>query len=175
MRHALFFLLVVVVTVVVLAPVEVIAAAPDAEQFTPFVQEAHYGFSGVITQIRSGMLFVRSENNLRPRVISPAKADRVGLHDAKVGESVNILVDSGNVLMDASRTDQFFPDHQFIAGRLRYADPYWGEVQLSTPEGPKHFEVDPLAGSKLSVLQEGMPVTVELDADNVMVDIHWRR
>ena len=175
MRHALFFLLTVGVSVIVLAPVDVSGAPSSAEQLTPFVQEAHYGFSGVITKIRSGMLFVQTENSLRPRVISPAKADRVGLHDAKVGESVNILVDSGNVLMDASRTDQFFPDHQFIAGRLGYADPYWGEVQLSTPDGPKHFDVDPLAGNKLSVLQEGTPVTVELDADNVMVDIHWSR
>jgi len=168
MRYALFVLLTIVVAVVGAAPA-------TAEQLTPFVQDAHYGFTGVITKIRSGMLFVTSENSLRPRVISPVKADRVGLHDAKVGDPVNILVDSGNVLMDASRTDQFFPDHQFIAGRLHYADPYWGEIQLATPEGPKTFEVDPLAGSKLSVVQEGTPVTVELDADNVMVDIHWSR
>ena len=46
------------------------------------------------------------------------------------------------------------------------------EIQLSTPEGFERFDVDALAGSKLSVFQEGDPVTVELDADNVMIDIH---
>jgi hypothetical protein len=35
--------------------------------------------------------------------------------------------------------------------------------------------VDALAGSKLSTLQEGTPVTVELDADNVMIDIYRGR
>ena len=146
-----------------------------AEPMTPFVQTAHYGFSGVISKIRSGILFVKTEKGLQPRTVSPSKADRVGLHDAKVGEQVNLLVDSGNVLIDVSRTDRFFPDHRFIAGTVRYSDPYWSEIQLSTPDGPASYEVDPLAGSKLSVLQEGMPITIELDADNVTVDIHRGR
>jgi hypothetical protein len=151
------------------------AVPADAEPMTPFVQAAHYGFSGVIAKIRSGILFVKTEKGLQPRTISPAKADRVGLHEAKVGEQVNLLVDSGNVLIDVSRTDRFFPDHRFIAGTVRYSDPYWSEIQLSTPDGPASYEVDPLAGSKLSVLQEGMPITIELDADNVTVDIHRGR
>lgn len=146
-----------------------------AEQPTPFVQSAHYGFSGVISKIHSGMIFVQTETSMQPRVISPTKADRVGLLNAKVGETLNLLVDSGNVLMDVSRTDRFFPEHRFVAGRIHYADPYWSEIQVSTPEGSASYEVDPLAGSKLSVLEEGMPVTIELDADNVMVDIHRAR
>ena len=36
-------------------------------------------------------------------------------------------------------------------------------------------DVDALAGNKLSVFQEGQPVTLELDADNVMVDIYRGR
>jgi hypothetical protein len=35
--------------------------------------------------------------------------------------------------------------------------------------------VDALAGSKLSVFHEGAPVALELDADNVMIDIHRSR
>ncbi len=168
MRYVLSFL--------VLGAFLAMAAVPvDAQPMAPFVQDAHYGFSGVIAKIRSGILFVKTEKGLQPRTISPSKADRVGLHEAKVGEQVNLLVDSGNVLIDASRTDRFFPDHRFIAGTVRNSDPYWSEIQLSTPEGPASYEVDPLAGSKLSVLQEGMPVTIELDADNVMVDIHRGR
>ena len=49
------------------------------------------------------------------------------------------------------------------------------EIQLSMPEGFERFDVDALAGSKLFVFQEGVPVTVELDADNVMIDIHQSR
>jgi hypothetical protein len=90
------------------------------------------------------MLFVMIDTSLHPRVIRPTKAERVGLYDAKVGETVNILVDSGNVLMDVSRTDQFFPEHRFIEGRLHYTDSSWSEIQLSTPGGPASFDVDPL-------------------------------
>ena len=58
------------------------AVPADAEPMTPFVQAAHYGFSGVIAKIRSGILFVKTEKGLQPRTISPAKADRVGLHES---------------------------------------------------------------------------------------------
>lgn len=150
-----------------------IAGAESTQDIT--VQGAHYGFSGVVSRIESGMLFIRTDTSLQPRAISPNKADRVGLHKAKIGDTVNLLVDSGNVLIDVSATDRFFPDHQFVAGTVRYADPYWHEIQLSTPEGTTTFEVDPLAGNKLSVLEDGTPVTLELDADNVMVDIHRGR
>ena len=168
MRLILSFFLTVGVMLLVALPA-------GSEPPTLFVQGTHYGFSGVITKIESGMLFVTTDASLQPRVISPTKAERVGLYDAKVGDTVNLLVDSGNVLMDVSRTDRFFPEHRFIEGRIHYADPSWREIQLSTAEGPASIDVDPLSGSKLSTLQEGMPVTVELDADNVMVDISWSR
>ena len=135
----------------------------------------HYGLSGVISKIESGVLFVKTPHNLQMRTISPNKADRVGLHEAKTGETVLMLVDSGNILLDVTKAGQAFADHRMIVGTLHYADPYWNEIQISTPEGFERFDVDTLAGSKLSVYQEGASVTVELDADNVMIDIHRSR
>ncbi len=132
----------------------------------------HHGLSGEITKIRSGVLFVKTPHSLQSRAISPNKADRVGLHEAKTGEPVLMLIDSGNVLLDVTRADRPMADHRIVAGTLSYADPYWGEIQISTPEGFERFEVDALAGSKLSVFQEGAPVAIELDADNMMIDIH---
>ena len=154
---------VAVVFVLLLAPV-------GAAQSEDIVLGSHYGFSGVITKIESGMLFVKTDSNLQPRAISPNKADRVGLYNAKVGDPVNMLVDLGNVLIDASATDQS-PDHVFVVGTVRYSDPFWHEIQLSTPEGTTTYEVDSLAGNKLSGFADGAPVTLELDADNVMIDI----
>lgn len=152
-------------------PVSPVAVAQAGE----VMMGAHRGFSGVISKIESGMLFVKTPDSLQMRTISPNKADRVGLHEAKTGDSVLMLVDSGNVLLDVTRAGQAFADHRMIVGTLRYADPYWNEIQISTPEGFERFDVDALAGSKLSVIQDGAPVTVELDADNVMIDIHRSR
>ena len=136
----------------------------------------HLAFSGQITKIESGMLFVKTSYGLQTRAISPNKADRVGLHDARIGDDVWLLVDSGNVLLDAARPGgEMFDNHKVLAGRIRYADPFWAEIQISTPEGLERFEIDALAASKLSMFQEGMPVMIELDADNVMIDIHQNR
>lgn len=135
----------------------------------------HYGFSGVISKIQSGVLFVKTPGSLQLRTISPNKADRVGLHEANTGDQVLMVVDSGNVLLDVTTAGRPFAEHRLIVGRLHYADPYWGEIQLATPEGFERFEVDALAGSKLSVFQSGALVAVELDGDNVMIDIHRSR
>lgn len=137
---------------------------------------AHMALSGQIAKIESGLLFIKTPYGLQMRTISPNKADRVGLHDARIGDQVWLLVDSGNVLLDATRPGgEHFANHKVLTGRIHYGDPYWGEIQISTPEGFERFEVDTLAGSKLSVIQEGMPVTIELDADNVMIDIQSNR
>ena len=161
----------VLASIMMVVPVSSVAVAQADEAR----MGAHYGFSGVISKIESGVLFIKMPNNLQPRTISPNKADRVGLHEARTGDAVLILVDSGNIMLDVTKEGRAFADHRMIAGTLHYADPYWNEIQISTPEGFERFDVDALAGSKLSVYQEGVPVTVELDADNVMIDIRRSR
>jgi hypothetical protein len=150
-----------------------IAGPVGAQRTEDVAQGTHYGLSGVVSKIQAGILFIKTPYGLRPRAISPNKADRVGLHNAKVGDPVLMLVDSGNVLLDAgtpSRTDLF--EHRLLAGRMAYSDPFWSEILLSTPDGSERFEVDTLAASKLSVFREGEPVVIELDADNMLIDIH---
>ncbi|MBX3326931.1 MAG: hypothetical protein U0223_07875 [Nitrospira sp.] len=170
-RTLLYLALCIAVGLFFVAPVSAAEGLPQ----DIVVAGAHYGFSGVISKIHAGMLFVQTEASLQPRTISPSKADRVGLHNAKVGETVNLLVDSGNVMIDVARTDRFFPEHRFVVGTVRYTDPSWQEIQLATPEGISTFEVDALVGTKLSQLPDGAPVTLELDADNVMVDLYRGR
>ncbi|MBI4401429.1 MAG: hypothetical protein HY581_07350 [Nitrospirae bacterium] len=138
-------------------------------------QSAHLGLTGVVAKIESGVVFVRIPVGLRARTISPNKADRVGLHEAKVGDPVMLWVDEGNVLVDAHKAGSPVAGHRIIAGSLQYSDQYWSEIKLSTPEGIERFDVDALAGSKLSVFQEGARVSVELDEDNIVIDIHGIR
>jgi len=125
-----------------------------------------------VTKIQSGLVFVKPPEGLRFRVISPMKADRIGLHEAKAGDMVTLVVDEGNVLVDAHKTSTPGAGHRLLTGKLNYADMYWQEIKLSTPDGVESFAVDTLTGSKLSLLKEGTLVRVELDEDNVMVDIH---
>lgn len=151
-------------------------ATPDptmAQSGERAARGVHYGLTGVVAKIQAGMLLIKVPHDLQPRAISPRKADRVGLHHAKIGERVLLLVDSGNVLLDAgmaTRKDLF--QHRVLSGRMDYSDPYWTEIRLSTSAGSERFEVDTLAASKLSVFSQGAKVTIELDADNVLIDIH---
>ena len=100
----------------------------------------------------------------------------MGLHDARPGDEAWLLIESRNVLLYASSPVlEHYANHKVVDCRIHYGEPFWGEIQISTPEGFERFDVDALAGSKLSVFQEGMPVTIELDSDNVMIDIQSDR
>lgn len=131
----------------------------------------HLEVTGVIAKIHPAMFFIRLAHGSQPRTLSMLKAERIGLHEARIGDSVTLLVDEGNVLVDAYRAGATVPDHRVIAGELQYTDQTWEEIKLSTPEGIERYEVDPLAGSKLSGLNQGSRVEVELDADNQVVYI----
>lgn len=132
----------------------------------------HREINVIVTKIASGVIFAMPFEGLRPRTISPNKADRAGLHETQPGDEVTLIVDEGNIVVDAHKAGIPSLGHRTVAGTLQYADTFWAEIRLSTPEGLERFEVDALAGSKLSMFQEGAPVTVELDEDNMLIDIH---
>ncbi|MGH7410147.1 MAG: hypothetical protein ACREJ6_03665 [Candidatus Methylomirabilis sp.] len=145
------------------------SAAHEADQAGPLT---HREVVGVVVKIQSEFVFVKPPVGLRFRIISPRKADRMGLHEAKAGDQVTLVVDESNVLVDVHKTGTPAAGHRLLVGKLDYADMYWEEIKVSTPDGIEGFAVDTLTGSKLSVLKEGTPVRVELDEDNVVIDIH---
>lgn len=148
------------------------ASADHPGRSGPFPHVTHLDVKGVVTKIYPSMVVVQPEYGLRPRTISMLKAERIGVHDAKIGDELMLVVDEGNILVDAHKSGMTAAGHRIITGTLNYADKYWEEIRLSTPEGVEHFSVDTLAGSKLSVLGEGTPITLELDEANVVIDIH---
>lgn len=135
----------------------------------------HHEVKTTVSKISSGFIFVEPTAGLRPRAIGPAKADRLGLYDVRPGDAVLLFVDSGNVLLDAHKAGRPGHGHRMVAGQLSYADVYWSEVKLTTPDGEERFDVDSLAGNKLTMFGEGAAVVLELDEDNMMIDIHRSR
>jgi hypothetical protein len=158
------------------AIVIVFGAAPVAAdhpgQSGPFPHITHLEVKGIVKKVEPSMFFVQPPQGLRPRTISISKAERMGLHDAQVGDALVLVVDEGNVLVDAHKPGTPGAGHRILTGTLNYADKYWEEIKVSTPEGVEQFAVDTMAGSKLSVFQEGATVTLELDEANVIIDIH---
>ncbi len=148
------------------------ASADHPGKSGPFPHITHLEVKGVVTKIEPSMFFVQPPQWLRSRTISIVKAERLGLHEAKVGDELVLVVDEGNVLVDAHKPGMQAGEHSIVTGTLTYADKFWEEIKVSTPQGIENFAVDPMAGSKLSVFGEGAPVTLELDEANVVIDIH---
>ncbi len=137
---------------------------------------SHRDVTAVITRIHSGLMQLEIKGSpglkMRPRHVSVNKAERMGLHKAKVGDEVVVTLDEANVLLDVHDKNAPIHGHRLLVGNLAYADPFWEVIELFTSEGLESFAVDPGAGSKLSGLKEGILVRVELDEANVLIDIH---
>src|SRR5688500_1394550 len=146
-----------------------VASAHEADQAGP---STHRELTTVVTKIQSALVFLKPISGLQNRAVSTKKAEQMGLLDPKVGDEVLVTVDEGNILLDIHKKGATPSGHRLVVGRLKYADPLWNVVELSTPEETNAYAVDTMAGSKLSVLKEGAQVRIELDEDNVVIDIH---
>ena len=149
------------------------AGAHDADLSGP---HSHKNVPATITKIESGLMHLgiqgSSGEKVSLRSVSVKKAERMGLHQAKVGDEVIVTLDESNVLLDIHDPSRPIHGHRILVGNLAYADPVWEVVELFTSEGLESFSVDALAGSKLSAIKEGALVRVELDESNVLIDIH---
>jgi hypothetical protein len=131
----------------------------------------HSTLTGVVTKIESGMIFVKTEG-LQSRTFSINKADRMGLHEVKVGDLVSLVVDENNVLVDVHKEGVEPAGHRLVTGNLHWTDPSGKQIKLATPKGVESFDVDSMASSKLAALAKGQQVVVELDEANVVIDVH---
>ncbi len=149
------------------------AVAHEADLGGP---HSHQDLPGTISKIESGLMYVEiqgsSGEKFRPRPVSLKKAERMGLHKAKVGDKVIVTLDESNVLLDIHDPSRPVQGHRILIGNLAYADPVWEVVEIFTSKGLESFSVDPSTSSKLGVLQEGALVRAELDEANVLIDIH---
>ncbi|BFU90397.1 MAG: hypothetical protein NTAFB01_15840 [Nitrospira sp.] len=149
------------------------AVAHDADLGGPY---SHRNVPATITKIESGLMYLEMQGTAGKKVsarwVSVKKAERMGLHEAKVGDEVIATVDESNVLLDIHDPSRPIHRHRVVVGTLAYADPFWEVVEVFTSEGLESFSVDALAGSKLGPLKEGALVRAELDEANVMIDIH---
>lgn len=168
-RHFIFLVPACLLLVLVGSPV----VAHDVDLSGP---HTHRSVPATITKIESGLMFLEiqgdSGEKVSPRSVSVKKAERMGVHQPKVGDKVVVTVDESNALLDIHDPSRPIQGHRILIGNLAYADPFWEVVEILTSRGLESFSVDPMAGTKLSTLPEGALVRAELDEANVLVDIH---
>lgn len=149
------------------------AVAHDADLSGPY---SHRNVPATIAKIESGLMYLEIQGSsgvkVSLRAVSVKKAERMGLHQAKVGNEVIVTVDESNVLLDIHDRSRPIHGHRILVGNLAYADPFWEVVELFTSKGLESFSVDASAGSKLGALEAGALVRAELDEANMLIDIH---
>lgn len=125
---------------------------------------SHMKLTGEVTKIRSGMAFVKTP------VGWATFGPEMGLTDIRVGDTVVLMINDNNSVIDVYRKGEPAPVHRFITGKLAYASDLKNEIKLWTPEGEQAFPV--LRGkSKLSAVEEGTPISVELNEAGKVIDV----
>lgn len=125
----------------------------------------HMKVSGVVSNVASGITTVKTPWGTMKiaSTLTPKNLD--------VGEEVELQVNENNAVIDVHRKGDKAHAHRFVTGNLVYASPDKKEIKVWTPEGEKAINVQ-TGKSKLSALEEGTPVTIELNEAGKMIDIH---
>lgn len=139
------------------------AAAGADQQHSP--TGTHMKVSGEVTKVQSGVAFVKTPWG------SMTFSATSGLEGLKPGEEVEMWVNENNAVIDVHRKGESHPSHRYVTGNLTYTAADHKEIKLKTPEGEISLPVD-RGRSKLSVLEEGTPVTVELNEAGRVIDVH---
>ncbi len=121
--------------------------------------------SGVVSKIQSGQVTIKTPWG---QMMLGSTAVPKGL---EVGEEVEMWVNGNNTVIDVHRKGDPSHSHKFVSGDLAYTSPDKTEIKLLTPEGEKTFDVQ-TGKSKLSVMSEGSPVTVEVNESGKVIDVH---
>ena len=125
----------------------------------------HMKVSGVVSKVQTDLITVKAPwGQLR---ISSSTAPK----NLEVGEEVEMQVNENNVVIDVHRKGDPSHSHHFVSGKLVSASADRKEIKVGTPEGEKTFAVQ-TGRSQLSGLEEGAPITVELNEAGKIIDIH---
>lgn len=125
----------------------------------------HMKVSGVVSSVQSGITTVKTPWG------TMKIASTLTPKNLEVGEEVYMQVNENNAVIDVHRKGDRAHTHRFVTGNLAYASPDRKEIKVWTPEGEKAIDVQ-TGRSKLSTLEEGAPVTVELNEAGKMIDIY---
>ena len=125
----------------------------------------HMKVSGVVSAVQSGITTVKTPwgtmkiaSTLTPR-------------NLEVGEELEMQVNENNAVVDVHRKGDKAHSHRFVTGNLAYTSSDRKEIKVWTPEGERAIDVQ-TGRSKLSTLEEGAPVTIELNEAGKMIDIN---
>ena len=127
--------------------------------------EAHVLLNGTVSKLKSNFIFFRT-----PVGVVNVNA-KIGIKNAKVGQTMKLHIHHHTAAADLTPANGTAPTRRFITGPLEFSTAERTGVKLWTPEGEQSFPTD-RGKAALTGAKEGSPITVELNGEGAVVDIH---
>ena len=169
MRPKLYVLMVVAVTMSALLMMPLNAASQTPDQDETNMKAGHKKVEGVVTDVKSGLYTVKTPGGTL--TLSEKASTRHGHAAPKVGDELTLWVNESNMVIDAHPKGQGGKAHRFLSGKLTSLDNVKSEIKLSTSEGDKRFKIKPETRTFVDIA-EGTPITVELNENGEVIDLH---
>lgn len=134
-------------------------------QVAPPGNKTHLLLTGTISKMKSNFIFFKT-----PIGIVNVNS-KIGIKNAKIGQTMTLHMHNDSVVADLAASGESTLIRRFVTGPLDFATPDHATVRLWTPEGEQTYPVG-TGRSDLNGTREGTPITVELNGQGEVVELH---
>lgn len=134
-------------------------------QIAPPGSKAHLLLTGTISKMKSNFIFFKT-----PIGIVNVNT-KIGIKNAKIGQTMTLHMRNDSVVADLAAANDSALIRRFVTGPLDFTAPDHANVRLWTPEGEQAYPVG-VGKSDLNGAREGTPITVELNGQGEVVELH---
>jgi hypothetical protein len=128
----------------------------------------HRTMAGKVIE-KGGKLVVQTPDGATYQ-LSDVQSKKHGHAPHKAGDEVTVVFDENNLVSEIHPKGQG-GNHRFVTGKLVHVGKMRGEIKVQTPDGEETFPLD-RQELKTKPLEDGAPVTVEVNEAGRVVDIH---
>ena len=149
---------------------------PGGDLHPSISEEApHHLITGTVKEIRGDEVAVTLETG-PVRRFGVVEAKKEGIRSLKAGDVVTLEVNEANLIVDIHKggtVAQNQQQHRSVAGTVERFDPLQKRVTVKTEAGKTEtYELKMPVVAKLSGIDQGEKVTMELDENNLVMDVH---
>lgn len=137
---------------------------------------AHKTIQGTVEKIEGDMVHLKLDTGVTRR-FGVAEAKKEGLKSLKPGDKVTLEVDEANLIADihngGSPAEGSEQGHRSVKGTVERFDPFQKRVTVKLDDGKTEtFELKMPAMQKMNGIDQGTKVTMEIDEQNLVMDVH---
>ena len=134
-------------------------------QVAPRGSKTQLLLTGTISKMKSNFIFFKT-----PIGIVNVNT-KIGIKSAKVGQTMTLHMRDGCAVADLAASSDSSLIRRFVTGPLEFAASDHASVRLWTPEGDQTYPLE-VGKSVLNGAREGTPITLEINGQGEVVELH---